>query len=119
MKLNVQHIGFAATPTSNNDLMDRLEEFTGGEKSAAMLAYMLTYNNTARMVNEAMNDAHDEQAFDSLGREWKAHVDHAVTQIDYLVKAEATGSTLEQSDRDLEALQAIKAELSTIISRYV
>jgi hypothetical protein len=44
------------TPDSMDDLMKRLESYTGSEKAVAMVAAMMAWNLACKIVNEATEE---------------------------------------------------------------
>ena len=44
------------TPDSMDDLMNRLESYTGSEKAVAMVAAMMAWNLACKIVNEATEE---------------------------------------------------------------
>jgi len=45
-----------ATPDSMDDLMNRLESYTGSEKAVAMVAAMMAWNLACKIVNETTEE---------------------------------------------------------------
>tara|TARA_R100001377_G_scaffold69070_1_gene44349 strand:+ start:341 stop:517 length:177 start_codon:yes stop_codon:yes gene_type:complete len=44
------------TPDSMDDLMSRLESYTGSEKAVAMIAAMMAWNLACKIVNETTEE---------------------------------------------------------------
>lgn len=44
------------TPDSMDDLMNRLESYTGSEKAVAMVAAMMAWNLACKIVNETTEE---------------------------------------------------------------
>tara|TARA_R100000935_G_scaffold44850_1_gene67843 strand:- start:240 stop:416 length:177 start_codon:yes stop_codon:yes gene_type:complete len=45
-----------ATPDSMDDLINRLESYTGSEKAVAMVAAMMAWNLACKIVNETTEE---------------------------------------------------------------